>query len=142
MSAVIVETTAHEAPPALLGDTAPLLAFLSFLASERYGSTHALSALARRLRRECEVDTRPLEEFGDAVPEDDLDRANLDRLWQSAEPLAVSAERAAAALRSHADLAKLAADAPGLADLLDQLAGIARWAAARDARVRVTYRLD
>ncbi len=138
----MVETTSTEQPPGFTGDTAPLLAFLSFLASERYGSTHALSALARRLRREFEVDTRPLEEFGDAVPEDEQDRANLERLWQPAAPLATSAERAALALRTHRDLAKLAEDAPGLAGLLDQLAAIAQWAAERDARVRVTYRLD
>lgn len=137
-----METTADETAPGFVGDSAPLLAFLSFLAAERYGSTHALSALARRLRRECDVDTRPLEEFGDATPEDEQDRANLERLWQPAAPLAASAARAAAALRAEPDLAKLAADAPGLADLLDRLAAIACWAAERNARVRVTYYLD
>jgi hypothetical protein len=141
MSAVLVETTADEPPPGFDGDTAALLAFLSFLAAERYGSTHALSALARRLRREFGVDTRPLEEFGDAEPEDDADRANLERLWQPAAPLAESAAQAAAALRTHDELAALATDAPDLATLLDRLADNARWAAARDARIRLTYLL-
>jgi len=140
MSEVIVETTAGPPPP-FTTDTAPLLVFLSFVAAERYGSTHPLSALSRRLRRDLGIDTRPFEEFSDANAEDDEDRAALERLWQPAAPLAESAARAAAALRDHPDLQALTRDAPGLADLLDELATIARWAAAQDARIRLTYRI-
>src|SRR5579875_729250 len=96
MSEVIVETTAGPPPP-FTTDTAPLLVFLSFVAAERYGSTHPLSALSRRLRRDLGIDTRPFEEFSDANAEDDEDRAALERLWQPAAPLAESAARCAAA---------------------------------------------
>ncbi len=137
----MVETTAAEQPPPFAGPTDDLLAFLSFLAAERYGSTHELSAAALALRRQHRIDTRPLMEFGDAVPEDDEDREILDRLWQDAAPLAEAAAASAAAIRADPQLHSLTRDYPNLPDRLDDLAAVARWAAARGARVRVTYRL-
>jgi hypothetical protein len=141
VSAVLVETTAAGEPPAFRGDTRDLLAFLSFGAAERYGSTHELSALARLLRRKHEIDTQPLFEFSDALPEDDEDRQLLDRLWQEPAPLAEASAATAAAVRADPELAALARSFPTLADRLDELAATARWAAARGARVRITYRL-
>lgn len=141
MSELIVEFDAGGRPPPFRGDTADLLAFLSFAAAERYGSTHPLSTLARRLRREHGVDTRPFWEFDAAEPEDDEDRAALARLWQPGEPLAAASAAAARALREDRQLATPARDFPCLADRLDDLATIARAAAAAGQRLRLTYRL-
>ena len=141
MNEVLVETTAPEPPPHFHGPTDDLLAFLSFLAYERYGSTHELSAAANLLRRQHRIDTGPLFEFGDAEPEDDEDRAILERLWQPAGPLAEAAAACAAAIREDEALQKLIRGYPRIPDRLDDLATIARWAEDRGARVRVTYRL-
>jgi hypothetical protein len=141
MSAVIVETSDRESPEPFAGSTADLLAFLSFGAAERYGSTHELSALARLLRRKHRIDTRPLFEFGDADPEDDEDRRLLERLWVEATPLAEACAAVAAAIRDDPELAALARDFPALPQRLDEIAAMARRAATRGARLRVTYRL-
>jgi len=139
---VELEEAAGAGPRASFGgDTADLLAFLSFAAAERYGSTHPLSTLARLLRREHGVDTRPFWEFDAAEPEDEEDRAALARLWQAGEPLAAAATAAAAALRGDSRLAALARDFPGLPARLEELAAIARAAAASGKRLRLTYRL-
>jgi hypothetical protein len=141
VTALIVETTAVEPHPGFRGDPQNLLTFLSFGAAERYGSLHPLSGVANLLRRRHNVDVTPLFEFSDAVPDDELDERELERLWQEPGPLAQSAAGAAAAIRANERLASLAREFPDLPDLLDDLATIARWAQARDARVRITYRL-
>ncbi len=141
MTELIVETTASEPHPGFRTDPQNLLTFLSFGASERYGSLHPLSGVANLLRRRHDVDVMPLLTFGDAVPDDELDEQELLRLWQEPGPLEQSATAAAAAIRANERLASLARDFPDLPDLLDDLAGIARWAADRKARVRITYRL-
>lgn len=141
MSEVLVETAAAAAHPGFRGDTADLLAFLSFAAAERYGSTHSLSTAARLLRKQHGVDTRPFWDFDAAEAEDEQDRQELARIWQEGGPLAEAATTAAAAIRGDAQLAALTRDFPALADRLDDLAAIAHWAAARNVRVRLTYRL-
>lgn len=73
MTELIVETTDPEPHPGFRGDTEPLLAFLAFGAAVRYGSLHPLSGVASLLRKRHKLDTRPLFEFGDAVPEDEID---------------------------------------------------------------------
>lgn len=141
MSELIVELEGGGRPAPFGGDSADLVAFLSFTAAERYGSTHPLSTLARLLRRDHAVDTRPFWEFDDAEPADDEDRAALERLWQPGEPLAVACAAAAGALRSDAQLAALARDFPCLAERLEDLAAIAAAAARAGQHVRLTYRL-
>ena len=150
---LIVETTAGETAgetvdgeavdpaPSFRTDPEQLLAFLSFGAAERYGSLHPLSGVVNLLRRRHDVDTRPLLSFGDAVPGDEEDERELERLWQEPGPLAEAAAGAAAAIRTNERLSSLARDFPRLPDLLDDLAAIARWAADRGARIRLTYRL-
>lgn len=140
MSELVVELEGG-GTPSFRGDTADLLAFLSFAAAERYGSTHPLSTLARRLRRAHGVDIRPFWEFDAAEPEDDEDRAALARLWQPGGPLAAASAAAARALRDDPQLAELARDFPCLPDRLDELAQLAGDAAARGQRLRLTYRL-
>ena len=87
MSEVLVETAAAAPHPGFRGDTADLLAFLSFAAAERYGSTHPLSGAARLLRKQHDVDTRPFWDFDAADAEDEEDRRELERIWQDGGPL-------------------------------------------------------
>ncbi len=141
MSELLVEIEGSGPSPGFRGATADLVAFLSFAAAERYGSTHPLSTLARLLRREHGVDTHPFWEFDAAEPADDEDRAALARLWQPGEALAAASGAAARAVREHQRLAALASDFPALTDRLDDLAAIAHGAAASGRRVRLTYRL-
>src|SRR5829696_2502817 len=84
---LIVETTAVEPPPGFAGPTDDLLAFLTFGASERYGALHPLSGVANILRRKHAVDLLPLFSFGDAVPDDEEDERELERIWQDPMPL-------------------------------------------------------
>lgn len=138
---LIVETSAGEPHPGFTGPALDLLTFLTFAASERYGALHPLSGVANLLRRKHSIDIMPLLTFGDAVPEDDEDRRELERIWQDPATLAACCEAVAGAIRATPRLQELAAVAPALLPRLDDLAGIARWAAERDARVRLTYRL-
>ena len=138
---LIVETTAAEPHPGFRGPVLDLLAFLTFGASERYGAMHALSGVANILRRKHAVDLMPLLHFGDAVPEDEEDERNLEALWQDPAPLAACCAAVVEKLRAEPRLQELAAGFPELIPRLEDLRQIAEWAAARDARVRVTYRL-
>ena len=141
MSEVLVDLEGGGRPPAFNGDTADLLAFLSFAAAERYGSTHPLSTLARLLRREHGVDLRPFWEFDAADAEDEEDSDNLARLWQPGAALAAASAAAARAIRGDARLAALAAKFPALPDRLADLATIAATAEQLRQRLRLTYRL-
>lgn len=138
---LIIETTAAEAHPGLNGPALDLLTFLSFGASERYGALHPLSGVANILRRKHNVDLLPLFSFGDAVPEDEEDERELVRLWQEPARLAESCAAAIAAIVESPRLQELARGFPGLLPRLTDLEAIACWAAMRDARVRLTYRL-
>jgi hypothetical protein len=141
VSELIVETSAGKPAPGFRHDTADLVSFLSFVAAERYGSTHPLSVLANRLRRRHRIDLGPLWEFYEADAEDEQDRAQLERIWQAPGPVAQAAAEAAAALQADPDAAALAAGFPHLGGLLEDLAANARWAQSRGARLRLTYRL-
>lgn len=138
---LIIETTADELHPGLSGPALDLLTFLTFGASERYGALHPLSGVANILRRKHGVDLLPLFSFGDAVPEDEEDERELVRLWQEPERLAESCAAAIAAIEQSPRLQELSSDFPNLVPRLADLEAIARWAAARGARVRLTYRL-
>jgi hypothetical protein len=139
---LLVETTAGAVPPVdFQGDTAPLVYFMSFAAAERFGAQHELAQAASLLKRQLKIDLTPLLRFSSAEVEDASDVEELDALWQDALPLAEAASRVAEALRSHPRLRELVAPYPGLADRLDELAAIARWAADQGARIRLTYLL-
>ncbi|HXG41824.1 MAG TPA: hypothetical protein VNL95_03770 [Dehalococcoidia bacterium] len=142
MTMLLVETTARGAePPDFQGDTAPLVYFMSFAAAERFGAQHELARAASLLKRQLKIDLTPLLRFSSAEVEDAQDVDELERLWQEPGPLADTAARVAEAFRTHPRLQELAAPYPGLADRLDELAAIARWAAERGARIRLTYLL-
>ena len=115
---------------------------LSFGASESYGALHPLSGVVNILRRKHGVDLLPLFTFGDAVPEDDEDRRELEHLWQDAERLAACCAAVVAGIGESARLQELAADFPELIPRLTDLERSATWAAQRGAKVRITYRLQ
>jgi hypothetical protein len=142
MTMLLVETTARgDEPPDFQGDTAPLVYFMSFAAAERFGAQHELAQAASLLKRQLKIDLSPLLRFSSAEVEDAEDVEELERLWQDPGPLAETAARVAEALRSHPRLRELAASYEGLPDRLEELAAIARWAAERGARIRLTYLL-
>lgn len=142
MTMLLVETTVGGEPPVdFRGDTAPLVYFMSFAAAERFGAQHELAQAASLLKRQLRIDLAPLLRFSSAEVEDAEDVEELERLWQDPGPLAETASRVADALRSHPRLRELVEPYPGLADRLDELAAIARWAAEQGARIRLTYLL-
>ncbi len=142
MTMLLVETTAVDVPPVdFQGDTAPLVYFMSFAAAERFGAQHELAQAASLLKRQLKIDLTPLLRFSSAEVEDASDVEELEALWQDALPLAEAATRVADALRSHPRLRELVAPYSGLADRLEELAAIARWAAEQGARIRLTYLL-
>jgi len=139
---LIVETTDPEPHPGFDGPVLDLLTFLTFGASERYGALHPLSGVANILRRKHSVNLLPLFSFGDAVPEDEEDARELERLWQEPEPLAACCATVAETIRASARLQELSQGFPELIPRLEDLQRIAEWAAARGAKIRLTYRLD
>jgi hypothetical protein len=137
------ETDAGEpCPVELRGPGDVLVYFLSLAFSTRYGSLHPLSQLALLLRGELKIDLGPLTTFADRDIEVEADQVELDRVWQDARPLADTLRAVNAALSSGDDrIAQLTEEATGLADRLSDLQRMAEWAAARNARVRVTFEL-
>lgn len=143
MPAAILETTAPEpCPHAFAGETADLVYFLSFAYATRYGSQHELSQASLLLRGEFKIDLRPLLTFADRGVEDPADAEALERAWQKAAPLAECCRQVVAALDSgHAGLAELTQGFPSLRDRIAELERMARWAADRQVRIRLTYNL-
>jgi hypothetical protein len=143
MPLLVVEVDPPGEPPiAFGGDTAPLVYFLSFAFAARYGAQHDLARAAALLRDKHRVDLKPLLTFADRAAEDDVDRAELERLWQDAAPLAAAASAAVAAIDADAGVRELLAGFPGLRDRLADFARIASWAAETDRRVRLTFEMD
>jgi hypothetical protein len=138
---LIVETTDPEPHPGFSGPALDLLTFLTFGASERYGAMHPLSGVANILRRKHGIDLLPLFSFGDAVSEDEEDERYLERIWQEPEPLAACTAAAVERLGAVPRLQELSQGFPDLVPRLEDLQRIAEWAAARGAKVRLTYRL-
>ena len=141
---LIVETTDPEPHPGFAGPALDLLTFLTFGATERYGSRHPLFGIANILRRKHGVDLLPLFSFGDADPDDEEDERELVRLWQEAEPLARCCAAVREGIAGSERLQELLAEAetPELLPRLTDLQRIAEWAAERGAKVRLTYRLE
>jgi hypothetical protein len=94
------------------------------------------------LRGERKIDLAPLLTFADRNVEVDADQRELDRVWQDAAPLADTIDAVIAAIEPpDRRIEALLADTPDLAPRLHELGDMARWAAARDARVRLTFEL-
>ena len=137
---LIVETTAaEECPLEFLGETSDVVYFISFAHSERYGAGHPLAKAAGLLKRRLGVDLAPLLTFADARIESSEEERALESMWQDAAPLAASARSAAEAIESSPEVRELTADFPELPERLRELAAMADWAAARVAKVRLTY---
>jgi hypothetical protein len=139
---LVVETTDPEPHPGFSGPSLDLLTFLTFGASERYGALHPLSGVANILRRKHDVDLLPLFTFGDAEPDDEEDERELERIWQDPRALAACCATVIETIRTTPRLQELSQGFPDLLSRLADLERIAEWAAARGARVRITYRLD
>lgn len=136
---LIVETTAGDPPVEFLGPSSDLVYFISFAHSERYGAQHPLAQAAAFLKRRLGIDLGPLLTFGSAQTEDEEDERLLQRLWQDPQPLAACASAVASAIDETPALRELTSSFPELPQRLRELAQMAAWAAARDARVRLTY---
>lgn len=142
MPALVVDFS-DQPSPLTLPDSADLVYFLSFAHATRYGSQHDLSRAALHLRGGLyKIDLRPLTTFADREAEDEADRQELERVWQEAAPLAETCRLVAAALGSgDTTLSEMTAEFPGLRDHLAQLGDVATQAAARGARIRLTFAL-
>ena len=143
MPRLFFETDPAEACPIEFGGPSDVLVyFLSLAFSTRYGSQHPLSQLALLLRGVYHVDMKPLTTFADRDVEVEADARELERAWQDAAPLATTLAAVVGALDA-ADprVEALTVDAPDLRDRLDDLRRMAEWAAARTARVRLSFEL-
>ena len=139
MATLIVETRPEPCPLEFGGPSSDLVWFLSFAAVEQFGSQHELSLAATVLRHKYKVRLRALLRFA-AADDDDLEE--LERAWQPALPLAEAVAAVREALASgDRQLDANTKDFPAFAPLLADLEAMARWAAGRDAEVRLTYRL-
>lgn len=141
MPSVIVETDPPiEPPPSFSIDSAPLVYFLSFAYAARYGAQHELTKASMLLRTgDHKIDLKPLLTFADRDVENEADRAELERVWQHAEPLAECCRRVVAAIDADAAVRALLADFPTLRGLIDELGRIAAAATEQTARIRVSY---
>ena len=139
-----VEFDAAEACPfAFTDDPVVILFFASWAYSAEFGGTHELAEAAQHLRRALKLDLKPLLRYADRHVEGEADRRELERSWQPAVDLAACA-RAIAHAWDHPD-ARLAPIVEGyehLAPRLLELAAMCDWAAAREARVRLSFDLE
>ena len=132
-----------EAPPAFGGDTAPLVYFLSFAFSARYGAQHELTKASLLLRGgEHKIDLKPLLTFADRSAEDEADQRELQRVWQDAAPLAECCRRVVEAIDAAPAIREQLHDFPMLRERIEELGRMAAWASERGARVRLTYTME
>jgi hypothetical protein len=130
----------EDAPPPLSHDTAPLVYFLSFAFSARYGAQHDLSKASMLLRGgEHKIDLKPLLTFADRDVEDPADDKELARVWQDAAPLAECCQRVVEAIDADPAIRVLLSDFPTLRDRIAELGEIASFAVAQESRIRLTY---
>jgi hypothetical protein len=129
--------------PAFGGDSADLVYFLSWAFSARYGGNHELSLASLVLRGEFKIDLGPLLTFADRQVDEPADADALERAWQDAAPLADCCEAVVRAFAGgDARLAAIVEEYPSLSDRIAELGQIARFAAEKGSRVRVTYTLE
>ena len=125
------------------GDASVVLFFISWAYSVQFGGQHELAQAAMHMEREHSVELKPLLRYADRDVEDEADRRALEHAWQAAAPLAESCRAAAAALASDDEqLRTLTAEYEQLPSRLLELAAMCDWSVARDARVRLSFRLD
>lgn len=130
-------------PPTFGGDTAPLVYFLSFAFSARYGAQHELTKASLLLRGGAhKIDLKPLLTFASRDADDEADRRELERVWQDAAPLAECCRRVVDAIDADAAIREQLAEFPTLCDRIEDLGRIAARAAERGARVRLTYTME
>ena len=130
-------------PEAFARDTAPLVYFLSFAYAARFGAQHELARASELLRRGAhKIDLRPLLTFAARDTDDPADEKELERIWQEAAPLAECCRRVVEAIDADAAVREQLAEFPTLRGLIEELGRIAAEAAARGARVRLTYEMD
>jgi hypothetical protein len=140
-----VEFDAEEVCPIqFAGDPVILLFFISWAYSLRFGGMHELAQATMHMQRYHKVDLRPLLTFADHEVEDEDDRFALEHAWQDAAPLAVASRAVADALGSDdEDLHSFTKEyEPGLQDRLRELAAMCDWGAERNARVRLSFKLE
>ena len=143
MPSVTIDTDPPiDPPPSFAGDSAALVYFLSFAFAARYGAQHSLTKASMLLRSgEDKIDLKPLLTFADRDVENDSDRAELERVWQDAAPLADCCRRVVARIDADASVREQLAEFPALRGLLDELGRIAGRAAEAGARIRLTYEI-
>jgi hypothetical protein len=130
-------------PPEFQGDTSELVYFLSWAFSARYGGNHELSVASLILRGEFGIDLKPLLTFADRDVELEADAEMMEKAWQEPGPLAETCAAVVSALDSEEPrLAAIAQEYPELRNRVAELAEIARWAAERGSRIRVTFLLE
>ena len=130
-------------PFAFTDDPAIVLFFQSWAYSLDFGGTHELAQAAQHLKTQRRLDLKPLLRYADRDIETPNDQREMDRSWQSAAELA-ACSRAVAEVWAAPDatLAPLIAGYAHLAPRLLELAAMCDWAAARDARVRMSFLLE
>ena len=138
-----VEVDAAEPCPLEFGGPPEVvLFFASWAFATRFGGQHELAQAAMRLQRRHKVELRPLLRYADRDAEDEADRRELERSWQDPAPLAECCRAVAAAIGSGDDeLTGLLEGYEDLAPRLEELATICDWAAAHEARVRLSFDL-
>ena len=143
MPLLIVELDPPGEATAFGGDTAPLVYFLSFAFSARYGAQHELTKASLLLRGgDHKIDLKPLLTFADRDAEDEADRRELERVWQDAAPLAGCCRRVVEAIDADPSVREELRDFPTLRDRIEELGRIAGQAAERGARIRLTYTME
>lgn len=138
-----VEFEGDEACPVVFGgDPTIVLFFASWAYSVRFGGQHELAQAAMRMQRRFKVELRPLLRYADRDVEDAADQRELDRAWQDPAPLAECCRAVTAAIAGGDE--ELDGHLEGydeLAPRLTELAEMCDWAAAAEARVRLSFDL-
>jgi hypothetical protein len=143
MPTLHIETDPPGEAPVFGGDTGPLVYFLSFAFSARYGAQHELTKASLLLRGgEHKIDLKPLLTFADRESEDYADTRELERVWQDAARLAECCRRVVVAIDADSAVRGMLADFPTLRDLIEELGRVAAEAADRGARIRLTYTME
>ena len=133
--------TPEACPLDFLDDPTIVLFFASWAYSADFGGNHELAQAAQVLRRQG-VPLAPLLRYADRDVELEVDRRELEAAWQPAAELAPCVSAIAEAWEQPSrELAPLIAGYEHLAPRLRELAAMCEWAAARDARVRLSFDL-
>jgi hypothetical protein len=122
-------------------DPTDLLAFMSFAIAEPLGSQHPLTNLARRLKKDFDINLTPLLTFYDNDIEDDVDAINLEAAWQDAAALSICITEIQTVLEKDERSTSLLSGFETIPQLLDELAKMAAIAVQKRGRIRISFRL-